>query len=438
MTRKHHSHSKHALSPAQLIAIGFAVVIFIGTVLLSLPIAHKPGVPTTFIDNWFTATSAVCITGLLTVDLGSAYSVFGQVVVACLIQIGGFGITSFGVGIIALTGQYVNFREKVLIKEALNYPSFKDLMKLIHGVLILTFCIETAGALLCLPLFLREYPFWKALGISVFHSIASFNNAGLDIFGRGNSMVPYAGNAALNLITAVLIVLGGIGFFVIMEVARTRKWKKCSLQTKVVLSMTGILIVLGTVLLKLTEGNGITWLGAFFTSVTARTAGFMTFSFSDFSEAGLLVMMVLMFIGASPGSTGGGMKTTTFFVFLRSLFTASTNRPPEAFHRRIPNASLHKATTIISLGLLLVIAMTALICHFDPAFSLSEVLFEVVSAVGTVGLSVGITSSLSVVSRILIILTMFIGRLGPLTVASMWVREPDTGISLPEENLSIG
>lgn len=438
MTRRHRSHSKYALTPAQLIAVGFALVIAMGTLLLSLPIAHRPDIPTTFTDNLFTATSAVCITGLLTVDLGSTYTVFGQVVIACLIQIGGLGITSLGVGIIALAGQRVNFRERVLIKEALNYPSFKDVMKLIRWVLILTFSIELIGALLCLPLFLREYPLSKAIGISVFHAIAAFNNAGMDIFGRGTSMIPYAGDVALNLITAALVIVGGIGFFVITEVARVRKWKKCSLQTKVVLSMTGLLLASGTVLLKLSEGKDITWLGAFFSSMTARTAGFATFSFGNFSEAGLLVMMVLMFIGASPGSTGGGMKTTTFFVFLRSLFTSSTNRPPEAFRRRIPTPSLHKATTIISLGLLFVIVITVLICRLEPSFSLSAVLFEVVSAIGTVGLTVGITPSLSVASRLLIILTMYVGRLGPLTVASMWVREPDTGISLPEENLSIG
>ncbi len=438
MIRKNRSRSKHTLSPTQLIAAGFALVIALGTLLLSLPIAHKPDVPTTFTDDLFTATSAVCITGLLTVDLGSTYTVFGQVVIALLIQIGGLGITSLGVGIIALAGQRVNFRERVLIKEALNYPSFKDVLKLIRLVLILTFSIEFAGALLCLPLFLREYPLYKAIGISVFHAIAAFNNAGMDIFGHGTSMIPYAGDVALNLLTALLIITGGIGFFVITEVARVRRLRKCSLQTKVVLSMTGLLLVLGTVLLKLTEGSSITWLGAFFASVTARTAGFVTFSFGDFSEAGLLVMMVLMFIGASPGSTGGGMKTTTFFVFLRALFSASTNRPPEAFRRQIPNASLHKATTIISLGLLFVIVITGLICHIEPSFSLSAVLFEVISAIGTVGLTVGITPSLSVISRLLIILTMYIGRLGPLTVASMWVREPDSGISLPEENLSIG
>lgn len=438
MIRKHRSQSKYALTPTQLIAAGFALVIVLGTLLLSLPIAHKPDVPTTFTDDLFTATSAVCITGLLTVDLASTYTIFGQVVVACLIQIGGLGITSLGVGIIALAGQRINFRERVLIKEALNYSSFKDVMRLIRWVLILTFSIELAGTLLCLPLFLREYPLWEALGISIFHAIASFNNAGLDIFGHGMSMIPYAGDVALNLVTALLVIMGGIGFFVITEVARVRKWRKCSLQTKVVLSMTGILLVSGTVLLKLTEGKNITWLGAFFSSMTARTAGFMTFPFDAFSEAGLLIMMVLMFIGASPGSTGGGMKTTTFFVFLRALFTSSTNRPPEAFRRRIPNASLHKATTIISLGLLFVIVITVLICNFEPSLPLSVVLFEVVSAIGTVGLSIGITPSLSVASRLLIILTMYVGRLGPLTVASMWVREPDTGISLPEENLSIG
>lgn len=426
------------ISPGQLIALGFGLVICIGTLLLSLPIAHKPDMAPDFMDTLFTATSAVCVTGLLTVDLGSTYSLFGQTVIAVLIQIGGLGITSIGVGIIALSGARVNFRERILIKEALNYPTLKDILPLIRSVLLVTLGIELVGAILSFFVFLQYYPLSRALGTALFHSIASFNNAGMDIFGLGTSMIPYADDVALNLITCALIILGGTGFFVITEICRKRCFRKFSLHTKVVVTMTVILLAVGTFLIKLTEGNGISWLGAFFASVTARTAGFVTYSFGDFSRAGLLVMMVLMFVGASPGSTGGGMKTTTFFVLFRSLFSASTNRPPEAFRRRIPDESLHRASVIISLGMLLTIAATGLIAFFEPALALEDIAFEIVSAVGTVGLSTGITAGLSHISQFIIIITMFIGRLGPMTVASLWVQEPDTDISLPEENLPIG
>ena len=426
------------ISPGQLIALGFGLVICIGTLLLSLPIAHKPDAAPDFMDTLFTATSAVCVTGLLTVDLGSTYSLFGQTVIAVLIQIGGLGITSIGVGIIALSGARVNFRERILIKEALNYPTLKDILPLIRSVLLVTLGIELAGAIVSFFVFLQYYPLPRALGTALFHSIASFNNAGMDIFGLGTSMIPYADDVALNLITCALIILGGTGFFVITEICRKRCFRKFSLHTKVVVIMTAILLAVGTLLIKLTEGDGISWLGAFFASVTARTAGFVTYSFGDFSRAGLLVMMVLMFIGASPGSTGGGMKTTTFFVLFRSLFSASTNRPPEAFRRRIPDESLHRASVIISLGMFVTIAVTGLIAFFEPALALEDIAFEIVSAVGTVGLSTGITAGLSHISQFIIVITMFIGRLGPMTVASLWVQEPDTDISLPEENLPIG
>ncbi len=431
-------HILKKISPGQLIAFGFGLVICIGTVLLSLPVAQKPEVTTDFMDNLFTAASAVCVTGLLTVDLGSTYSLFGQIVIAVLIQIGGLGITSLGVGIIALSGGRVNFRERILLKEALNYPTLKDILPLIRSVLLVTFGIEFAGAVLSFLIFLRYYPVSHALGTAFFHSIAAFNNAGMDIFGFGSSMVSYADDVALNLLTCALIILGGTGFFVITEVCRKHSFRRFSLHTKVVLTMTGILLVVGTLLIKLTEGGNIGWLDAFFASVTARTAGFATVPFAQFSHAGLLVMMVLMFIGASPGSTGGGMKTTTFFVLFRSLLSASTNHPPEAFRRRIPEESLHRALVIISLGMIVVITVTGLVSVLEPDLAPEDIAFEVVSAVGTVGLTTGITPHLSHASQFVLVITMFIGRLGPMSVASLWVREPDTDISLPEENLPIG
>ena len=426
------------ISPGRLIALGFALVILTGTLLLSLPVSHKPGADVSFTDALFTATSAVCVTGLMTVDAGSVFSAFGQVVLLFLIQIGGLGITSLGVGIMALSGQRLNFRERLLIKEALNYPTLKGMWSLIRLVLGFTFGVEFAGAAASFAVLIREYSLGKAVWLSVFHSIAAFNNAGIDVFGRGDNLIPYAHNVPMNLITCILIILGGIGFFVVRDLWIGRRTGRFTLHTRVVMVMTAVLLAAGTVLIKITEGGDITWLGAFFASVTARTAGFSTFSFGEFSRAGLLVMMVLMFVGASPGSTGGGMKTTTVFVAFAALRSASTNHPPEAFRRRIPEEAQHKAFVVLSLGLIVVIAVSTLLCILEPALGMADILFETVSAVATVGLSTGITPGLGNAARVVLVLTMYIGRLGPLTIASLWVREPDTGVSLPEESLPIG
>jgi len=426
------------ISPVRLIALGFAAVIMIGTIVLMLPVSHKPEAVVTPVDALFTATSAVCVTGLLTIDAGSSFSMFGQVVLLLLIQIGGLGITSLGVGIMTLSGQRLNFRERLLIKEALNYPTLKGVFSLIRSVLLMTLGIEMVGAAATFFVLVEQYPPLRAAWLSLFHSVASFNNAGIDVFGVGNNLLPWADHLGMNLITSVLIIAGGIGFFVFRDLWNYRKMRRLTLHTKVVLSMTGALLFLGTVLLKITEGSRISWLEAFFASVTARTAGFFTCSFSSFSRAGLIIMMVLMFIGASPGSTGGGMKTTTFFTFLASLRSASTNHPPEAFRRRIPGEAQHKAFVVLSLGLMVVILVSAFLCICEPEMALADVLFETVSAVGTVGLSTGITAQFGTVGRLILILTMYIGRLGPLTIASMWVREPDSGVSLPEESMPIG
>ena len=429
---------KITLSTTQIILLSFLVPILLGSILLALPISSASGEAVPYLDALFTATSAVCVTGLLTVDAGSTFSAFGQTVLLLLIQIGGLGITSIGVGLLALTGQRLNFRERLLIKEALNYPTLKGVWSLIRLVLGFTFGVELAGAAATFCILLREYSVGRAAWLSVFHSVAAFNNAGIDVFGQGNSLLPYAHDTAMNLVTSLLIILGGIGFFVVRDLWIGRKTKRYTLHTRVVLAVTAVLLAAGTILIKITEGTSITWLGAFFASVTARTAGFATFSFGEFTRAGLLVMMVLMFIGASPGSTGGGMKTTTVFVAFSSLLSASTNHPPEAFRRRIPDDVQHKAFVVLSLGLILVVVVSTVLCILEPELGMADILFETVSAVATVGLSTGITPGLGTAARLVLVLTMYIGRLGPLTIASLWVREPDTDISFPEENLPVG
>ena len=450
---------KKRISPTKIIAIGFLGVIAVGTILLMLPVSHTGRTRIGFVDALFTAVSAVCVTGLNTLDPGWDFSTFGHAVIALLIQIGGLGITSLGAGLIALLGGRLNQRENNLVKEALNYPTFKDVLPLIRAVLAVTFATELIGAVMAFFTFVHEYPLGEAVWVSVFHSVASFNNAGFDIFGGGVSLTGYADNGWMNFTTTFLVIAGGFGFFATRDIfdylrssVRLYRLKKAgevskrklyeekprlTLHTKVVLMMTAVLYLGGGVLLKLTEGDNITWMGAMFSSMTARTAGFTTFAFTEFSMAGVIVMCILMFIGANPGSTGGGMKTTTMFVLIKSLISTATGKEAVAFGKKIKDDALHKAFVIVSLGLCWVIFASFLLTMLEPQLSLAEVLFETVSAVATVGLSMDVTPTLGTLSKLIIIVTMYIGRLGPLTIATMWVT-PQKGISRPEEEIPIG
>lgn len=426
------------LSPGRVIALGFLSVILVGTILLSLPVSHSGKVEVTLLDSLFSATSAVCVTGLITVDTGAAYSLFGQIVIAVLLQIGGLGITSLGAGLIALLGGQLNQRENNLVKEALNYPTWDGIKPLIRAVLVLDFSIELIGAVLSFFTFRQDYPLGRAVWYSVFHSIAAFNNGGFDVLGNGNSVGVYTHDIWFNFVTCMLIILGGLGFFVIRELMQHKQGEHFSLHTKVVLMMTAILVFGGTIVLKMTEGDGITWMGAFFASVTTRTAGFATYPISGFSNAGIIILCVLMFIGASPGSTGGGVKTTTFFALMQSLISTSTGREARAFKKRLKDETMHKAFIIISLGVIWVLLQTTLMSAFDPDIPLRDILFEQVSGFSTAGLSTGITPNLSVPSKIVLLVTMFTGRLGPLTIATLWKTERRTNVSRPEEDLPIG
>ena len=287
-------------TPARILALGFLAVILLGSFLLMLPCSVRPGVNLHYVDALFTSTSAVCVTGLIAVDTADTYTAFGQAVVAALIQIGGLGVTSVGVGFILAMGKRVNLKERLLIREAMNLDSGRGLVSLVKNILKVTLVFELAGAVLSFLVFRRDYPFVHAVGISLFHSIAAFNNSGFDILGGLKNLSGYRDNVLLNLTTAGLITFGGLGFLVIMDIVRKRSFKKLCLHSKAVITTSAILLVVGTVLIRMTEQ--ITWLGAFFTSVSARTAGFSTFSLGNFTNAGLLTVTVLMFIGASPGS----------------------------------------------------------------------------------------------------------------------------------------
>ena len=423
--------------PARIIALGFALAILLGAALLKLPISVRDTATVTWTDALFTSTSAVCVTGLIAVDSAESFTPFGQAVLLTLIQVGGLGVTSVGAGIIIAMGKRIDLKGRTLIREASNVDSSSGLVRLVKAILLTTLIFELAGAALSFLVFVQDYPPVRALGISLFHSIAAFNNSGFDILGNFQNLIPYRDDLLLNLVTCGLIFFGGIGFLVIREVWQKRFcWRKLSMHSRVVISVSVVLIVVGALLIKLTED--VTWLGAFFHSVSARTAGFSTYPLGEFNDTGLLVLAVLMFIGASPGSTGGGIKTSTFFALIQGIKSAATNKSEKAFRFAVPRDAFRKASVITLLALCVVIVGTYLMLIFDPQVTSMQALFEVVSAFGTVGLSTGITAGLSDASKLLSILIMDIGRLGPLTIASMWYFSHGERTRFPDGNLAIG
>ena len=422
--------------PGRLIAMGFALVILIGAVILVLPVSVWPDAEVSFVDALFTSTSAVCVTGLIAIDVADHFTPFGQAVVAILIQIGGLGVTSVGVGLILAAGKRVSIRGRLLAKEALNVDSFRGIVKLVRAVLFMTLFFEVTGAVLSFLVFIQDYPLPHALGISVFHSIAAFNNSGFDILGGLRNLIPYQDNILLNLTTAGLIIFGGIGFLVILDVMKQKRFKKLTLHSKVVITTSIVLIAVGTLLLKATED--ISWLGAFFQSVSARTAGFSTYSIGEFTNAGLFVLCVLMFVGASPGSTGGGIKTSTFFVLVQSARSIFVKRPLSSFRRNISPENLSKAYVVTILSMGVVCIATFLMCILEPDCTFIQLLFEVISAFGTVGLSTGITPGLSVAGKLVIILVMYTGRIGAFTLLSMWIDHPEPNARYTQEAVTIG
>lgn len=425
------------LSPARFIAIGFAVTILIGSALLMLPVCVKPDVSLHYADALYTSASAVCVTGLLTVDVGDTFTAVGQTIIAVLIQIGGLGVGAIGAGIMLATRRRMDLKSMNIVREAGNLDAGRGVTQFLSVLFKTTLVIELCGAVLSFPTFVRHYPVGKAIGISLFHAIAAFNNSGFDILGGGRNLAPFRDDIPLNLVTCALIIFGGIGFLVIGEI-RTKRfaWKRYSMHAKIVLSTSAVLTVGGALLLWLTEK--FSPLAALFHSVSARTAGFSTVPLGNFSEVGLLVLIVLMFIGASPGSTGGGIKTTTFFTLLVGIRSAATNRSEKAFRYSLPKEAFRKAAVISLIGLLVVLVGTLLFMLAEPTVPLVDALFEVVSAFGTVGLSTGITPTLGLPAKLLSILLMYIGRLGPLTVATLWYFSHGERVRFPEGDLAIG
>ena len=424
------------LRPGTVLVIGFLSIIIIGSLLLYLPLSRKEGAGT-FLDCLFVSVSSVCVTGLTTVDIADTFTVFGRVVLAVLIQLGGLGFASFALFIIALLGRNISFSSISLAKEAMNFDSGKGIIGMVFSVLRYAFCIELVGAvMLFFPYYRMTGSIIRSIGMGLFHSVSAFNNAGFDLNGDFSSLSVFHGNVYVNIVVALLILLGGMGFIVMKDIIHQRKWGKFSFHTKIVLFMTFVLVSIGTLFIM---AGGTSPLDAFFLAVSARTAGFSTIPMESLSNSSSLVMIFLMFIGANPGSTGGGVKTTTVFVIFIAMASVVTGKKPDAFKRRIPQDSITKALTVFVMAIIVILIATFSIMLIEgDKYSTLDVLFEVVSAAATVGLSRSLTPLLSIGSQMIIMAVMFLGRLGPLTIVTMFTKMRQEHLEHIEENVLIG
>ncbi len=422
--------------PYKLITMGFLLCIIIGSILLWLPISHNDGVNVSFVDAFFTTVSAICVTGLASIDLANSFNLFGKIIVALLIQIGGLGVVCAATSLIIISGQKIGIKKRMLIMNSLNLNSLKGVVKFVKTVIKITFTIELIGAVCSFIVFIKDYDFLRAIEISIFHSISAFNNAGFDILGDFQNLSNYRDNILINLITCSLIVLGGLGFIVINDVLEKKNIHKLQLHSKIVIKTTFILIIVGTLLIKLT--GDLTLLESLFLSISSRTAGFNTYPISMLGISSLLVVMILMFIGASPSSTGGGIKTTTIYTLFKSSIAICSNKDCESFRRKISSDVINKSMVMLFSGICIVFITVFCLSISEPNFNLSNILFESISAFGTVGLSTGITPELATISKIILAITMFAGRIGPLTLLAIWSKKGKSNVSYPEENIMIG
>lgn len=428
---------KHnGLSPNHMLLIGFIGIILMGSALLSLPISLNNNIVLSYLDALFISTSAVCVTGLVTVDVALTFSIFGRTVIAVLILLGGLGFASMVISFSLLFGMNIGISQRTFIKEAYNLSSLQGVLRVVRTVIIAALFFQGIGILLEYFIFRSTYRPLDALGHAVFNTISAFNNAGFDLMGGYQSLTGYKNHLLMNLVTAFLIILGGIGFFVLADCAKNRRWKRLSMHSRIVILMNLCLITIGFIFFLIEER--LNPLSAFFQSVTARTAGFNTVDIGSFSQGGQLFLMGLMYIGASPGSTGGGIKTTTTFALILSLGSLMFRREPAAFKRKISTESLFKAYQVLLLSALLILGGSFLILLAEGSrFSFLSVLFETVSAFATVGLSTGITPTISSASKVVLIIIMFAGRVGPITIATSMKARP-SHLKYVEEQIFIG
>ncbi len=443
------------LTPSQALVLGFAALILIGTILLSLPVAHESGEPFSVVDALFTATSAVCVTGLVVVDTATQFSTFGEWVILLLIQAGGLGIMTLSALMFLLIGKRISLRERLLMQQALGSFSIAGVVRLTRSIIITTFVIELIGAVLLAAYWSFQMPPGRALYWGLFHAVSAFNNAGFDL--TSASMRPFARDPFVLGVIALLFILGGLGFLVMEDIWRNRRWERLSLHSRLVLRLMALLLVGPTLLILAFEWSnpatlgGLPWyhkiVNAFFAAATPRTAGFESVRTGLMTDASLLLTIILMFIGANSGGTGGGIKTTTFSMVALTIRATALGRDEiQVMGRRLPRDLVDKAVAIsaIAMGLIMtltgVLLVTEVAALATPEISFLSVLFEAVSAFGTVGLSTGLTPELSLAGRLALTVVMFVGRVGPLTMAvALAQRKAQRApIHYPEDRVMIG
>ena len=450
---------KTKLTATQVILLGFLAAILTGSVILSLPFCSASGEWTPWLNSLFTASTSVCVTGLVVVDTFSYWSIVGKIVILILIQLGGLGIISFTTGFLLVFRRKISLSGRILLESAFNLDSLGGLVKFLRKVFKGTLCVEAAGALLCLPVFVPQFGL-KGIWISVFHSVSSFCNAGIDIICE-SSLIPYAANVYLMIVTMLLIIIGGIGFIVWWdvidvtvkvkrgEIRRARLLQSLSLHSKITLTTTLVLILGGGLLFSIFEWNnpdtlgqygfGTRILGGLFQSVTTRTAGFAAIDQGSMKPASVMVSIVLMFIGGSSVSTAGGVKTSTIALVALSTFTVIKGRERvTAFKRTIPKDLIQRALAIVTISITAVFAAAVLLSIFEGS-TFSDSLFETASALGTAGLSCGLSAHLTPVSKVLLSICMYLGRVGPISLATAFARaSKEDMIKYPERDITIG
>ncbi|HQJ57293.1 MAG TPA: TrkH family potassium uptake protein [Caldisericia bacterium] len=434
--------------PARFIILTFLLIIIIGGILLSLPISSKSGKFTNPIDALFTANSATCVTGLVVVDTGTHYSFFGQIVILILIQIGGLSYMTIFTFLALLLGRKIPLLDRIILKESINFFSVGGIIKLARRILFIVLIFEGVGAVILASVFSKDYGILTGLFYGIFHSVSAFCNAGFDLLGNFISLTNYKGNILLNITVILLIITGGIGFGVISEIIDFHKSKKLSLHTKLVLTVTAILIISGTILIFLFERNNLSTLKpltikekiltSIFQAVTPRTAGFNTINIGYLNLSTLILLILFMFIGASPGGTGGGIKTSTFAIILMNIKNTIKGREGVTIYDRCVDSSTVKKSYLIFTASIFLIFLSTFLLSITEKFGLINILFEVTSAFGTVGLSTGITPYLSPFGKIIIMFTMFAGRVGILSIlTSISVKKPQRTY-LPEDKVMVG
>lgn len=437
------------LSPSRKLMIGFLIAILIGSILLKMPFALEEGISISYLDSLFTIVSAVCVTGLSVVDVSKTFSPYGDAIIIFFIQLGGLGVMTFSLMIFVILGKKMSFETRELLKEERNSENNGGVLRFIRILLVTVFLIELIGGLVLAYAFKKYMPYEKAIYYGMFHSISAFCNAGFSLF--TDSLESFKSDSLINFTISYLIILGGMGFAVIASfVALIRRGKnRFNLTTKLSLMMGISLTLIGTILFFIFEYTNNATIGnmnffeklmaSFFQSVTLRTAGFNTVNLAEIRPATIFISYILMFIGASPGSTGGGVKTTTFAILIFYVVGIIRKRETiEVFNRRLDWEIMNKALTILVISLAYISTVTVIILAIEP-IAMEKVIYEVISAFATVGVSMNVTPALSIISRILIIFTMFVGRLGPMTIALAFTNDKKkSSFKYPKEDILVG